>query len=76
MEKIIDNKLKLYFKDASGSQRTISIDKPKAAYAEIDIKDAMDKIIESNVLMTSKGQIATREKAHMEKIEKSPYKVK
>ena len=76
MEKTIDKKLKLYFKDANGSQRTITIDKPKPSYTDTDIKTAMDKMIGANVLMTSKGPIATREKAHVEKKKKNPFQVK
>ena len=56
MEKTIKRKLKLYFKDAENTQRTVSIDYPKDNYQDADVKAAMDKIIESGVLETKKRQ--------------------
>ena len=68
MEKTIKRKLKLYFKDVSNSQRTISIDYPKA-----DVSTAMDNILKSGVLETKKGKLTTKANAEMETVEKSPY---
>lgn len=75
MEKIINKKLKLYFKDAQNTQRTVSIDYPKDSYQDSDINEAMDQILKSGVLETKKGALATKASAEMEVIEKSPYTI-
>ena len=75
MEKTIKRKLKLYFKDADNTQRTVSIDYPKDNYQDADIKAAMDKIVKSGVLETKKGKVTTKANAEMETIEKSPFDV-
>lgn len=75
MEKTIKRKLKLYFKDADNTQRTVSVDYPKENYQDADVKGAMDKIIESGVLETKKGKVTTKANAEMETIEKSPFDV-
>ena len=76
MEKTINSKLKLYFKDEAAAQRTISIDQVRPSYTDTEIKNAMDQMIQANVLKTSKGPVTKISKAEMEKIEKNPYKVK
>lgn len=75
MEKIINKKLKLYFKDAQNTQRTVSIDYPKDSYQDSDINAAMDQILKSGVLETKKGALATKASAEMEVIEKAPYTI-
>lgn len=75
MEKIINKKLKLYFKDDQNTQRTVSIDYPKDSYQDSDINAAMDQILKSGVLETKKGALATKASAEMEVIEKSPYTI-
>ncbi len=75
MEKITNKKLKLYFKDAENTQRTVSVDYPKESYQDEDINKAMDDILKSGVLETKKGALATKANAEMETIEKSPYTI-
>lgn len=75
MEKTIKRKLKLYFKDADNTQRTVSIDYPKDNYQDADVKAAMDKILASGVLETKKGKVTTKANAEMETVEKSPFAV-
>lgn len=75
MKKTIKRKLKLYFKDADNTQRTVSIDYPKDNYQDADVKAAMDKIVKSGVLETKKGKVTTKANAEMETIEKSPFDV-
>ena len=75
MEKITKRKLKLYFKDADNTQRTVAVDYPKDNYEDNDIKLAMDKIIGSGVLETKKGKVTTKANAEMETIEKAPYDI-
>lgn len=76
MEKTTKRKLKLYFKDADNTQRTVSIDYPKDNYDDAKISGAMDEIIGSGVLETKKGKVTTKANAEMETIEKSPFNVK
>lgn len=75
MSKIVNTKLKLYFKDVDSAQRTISVDMPKASYTDDEINTAMDSIIKSNVLLTKKGALTTKSNAELEVIEKSPYTI-
>lgn len=75
MEKITNKKLKLYFKDAENTQRTVSVDYPKESYLDEDINKAMDAILKSGVLETKRGGLATKANAEMETIEKSPYNI-
>ncbi|WP_311487374.1 DUF2922 domain-containing protein [uncultured Anaerococcus sp.] len=75
MEKTIKRKLKLYFKDADNTQRTVSIDHPKDNYQDADVKTAMDKILASGVLETKKGKVTTKANAEIETVEKSPFAV-
>lgn len=76
MEKVSKRRLKLYFKDADNSQRTISIDNPAETYTDEAIKGAMDTIIATGVLETKKGKVTTKANAEMETIEKVPYNLK
>ena len=55
MKNTNSKKLKLYFKDANNTQRTVTIDQAKDTYKDADVSAAMDKIIESQVLETKKG---------------------
>lgn len=75
MEKITKKKLKLYFKDAENTQRTVSVDYPQASYKDEDINKAMDEILKSGVLETKKGALTTKANAEMETIEKAPYTI-
>ena len=75
MEKITNKKLKLYFKDAENTQRTISVDYPQASYQDEDVNKAMDDVLKSGVLETKKGPLTTKANAEMETIEKAPYTI-
>lgn len=75
MEKTIKRRLKLYFKDADNTQRTVSVDYPKEEYDDAKVSGAMDKILSSTVLETKKGKVTTKTKAEMEIIQKSPFDV-
>ena len=63
-------KLKLYFKDESSSSKSLTIDYPKTDYTSEEIKESMDLIIKSKVLVTKNGPIATKTKAEIETIDK------
>lgn len=73
MEKSI--RLKLYFKDADNSQRTVSIDRPRASYTDEEINQAMDQMVAANVIKAGKGLVEAKTKAEMETIEKSAYEI-
>ena len=73
MKKTTSKKLKLHFKDAGNTQRTVSIDHPKESYQDTDISSAMEKIIVSGVLETKNGKLTTKANAEIETIEKTPY---
>ena len=67
--------MKLYFKDANNTQRTVTIDQAKDTYKDADVSAAMDKIIESQVLETKKGLINSKARAEVETIEKAALDV-
>ena len=71
MKNTNSKKLKLYFKDANNTQRTVTIDQAKDTYKDADVSAAMDKIIESQVLETKKGLINSKARAEVETIEKA-----
>ena len=76
MKNTNSKKLKLYFKDAQNTQRTVTIDQAKDTYKDADVSAAMDKIIESQVLETKKGLINSKARAEVETIEKAALDVK
>lgn len=63
-------KLKLYFKDDLTSAKSFTIDYPKEEYANEEVKVAMDKIVNSKVLVTKNGPIAAKTKAQIETVNK------
>lgn len=75
MKNTNSKKLKLYFKDANNTQRTVTIDQAKDTYKDADVSTAMDKIIESQVLETKKGLINSKARAEVETIEKAALDV-
>lgn len=75
MKNTNSKKLKLYFKDANNTQRTVTIDQAKDTYKDADVSAAMDKIVESQVLETKKGLINSKARAEVETIEKAALDV-
>ena len=63
-------KLKLYFKDDFSNAKSLTVDYPKASYEPADLSAAMDQMIDSGVLVTKDGPIATKTKAEIETIQK------
>lgn len=68
-------RLRLYFKDETNHAKSITIDYPKESYTTEEITNAMDQMIESGVLSTKYGNIATRQKAERETITKLTYDI-
>ena len=63
-------KLKLYFKDDQANSKSFTIDYPNEEYANEEVKTAMDKIVNSKVLVTKNGPIAAKTKAQIETVNK------
>lgn len=63
-------KLKLYFKGDLANAKSFTIDYPKEEYANEEVKAAMDKIVNSKVLVTKNGPIAAKTKAQIETVNK------
>ena len=67
----MDNrKLKLYFKDASQNQKSISVDYPKTDYTPDELRSAMDRMLASNVITTKFGTVTLKDKQELETITK------
>lgn len=66
-------KLKLSFKDDKNNSKMLTIDYPKETYNPEEIKTAMDKIVESNVIQTKEALITNKAKAYEETVDKKEY---
>ena len=72
----MDNrKLKLYFKDASQNQKSISVDYPKTDYTPDELRSAMDRMLASNVITTKFGTVTLKDKAELETITKRELEI-
>ncbi|WP_394019049.1 DUF2922 domain-containing protein [Anaerococcus cruorum] len=70
-----NRKLKLYFKDASQNQKSVSVDYPKADYTPVELKATMDRMLASNVLITKYGPVTLKDKAELETITKRELEI-
>ena len=70
-----DRKLKLYFKDDLANAKSLTIDYPKEAYSDGEVKTAMDKMVNSKVLVTKNGPVAAKTKAQIESIDKEDISI-
>ena len=70
-----DRKLKLHFKDDLASAKSLTIDYPKEAYTDGEVKAAMDKMVNSKVLVTKNGPVAAKTKAQIETIDKEDINI-
>ncbi|WP_416334892.1 DUF2922 domain-containing protein [Anaerococcus sp. DFU013_CI05] len=70
-----NRKLKLYFKDASQNQKSVSIDYPRADYSPSDLKAAMDRMLASTVLVTKYGPVSIKDKAELENVTKRELEI-
>ena len=68
-------KLKLYFKDDLANAKSLTIDYPKEAYTDGEVKTAMDNMVNSKVLVTKNGSVAAKTKAQLETIEKEDINI-
>ncbi|MCF6465071.1 DUF2922 domain-containing protein [Clostridium sp. Cult2] len=57
------SKLEMEFKDEMGKKFTISIDDPRGDLTELEVKAAMDDIVNRNIFFTTSGAIVATEGA-------------
>ncbi|CCQ94667.1 conserved hypothetical protein [[Clostridium] ultunense Esp] len=57
------SKLEMEFKDETGKKFTISIDDPREDLTEVEVRAAMDEIVNRNIFFTATGEIVAAEGA-------------
>lgn len=65
--------LKLKFRDEYGKMKTLSLNYPKVELNSTEIKDAMDKIIGSEVIETKEGKVSKIDQAYIENISREEF---
>ena len=70
-----NRKLKLYFKDASLNQKSVSVDYPRNDYNPSELKAAMDRMLASTVLVTKNGVVTLKDKAELETVTKRELEI-
>ena len=68
-------RIKMQFKDETGSTRIISIDRPREDITDTDIKNAMEEILASKALSTKNGLLVAKVKAFKETVEQTDYQI-
>ena len=68
-------RIKMQFKDETGSTRIITIDKPREDITDIDVKKAMEEILASKALSTKNGPLVEKVKAFKETVEQTDYQI-
>lgn len=68
-------RIKMQFKDESGSTRIITIDRPREDITDTDIKNAMEEILAAKALSTKNGLLVAKVKAFKETVEQTDYKI-
>lgn len=56
-DKMIKSKLEMEFKDIAGKKFSLSLESPREDLTEIDIKEAMDEVVNKNIFSTKEGDI-------------------
>jgi hypothetical protein len=70
------NKVKLHFADEMKNSKMLTVDYPNESLDSQTVKAAMDKIIETEVLLGKEGPITTKVKAYSEETERSDFNIK
>lgn len=65
--------LKLKFRDDYGKMKTLSLNYPKVELNSAQIKDAMEKIIGSEVVETKEGKVSKIDQAYIENISREEF---
>ena len=68
-------RIKMQFKDETGSTRIITIDRPREDITDTDIKNAMKEILASKALSTKNGLLVEKVKAFKETVEQTDYQI-
>lgn len=68
-------RIKMQFKDETGSTRIISIDRPREDITDTDVKKAMEEILASKALSTKNGLLVEKVKAFKETVEQTDYQI-
>ncbi|EGC82693.1 DUF2922 domain-containing protein [Anaerococcus prevotii] len=68
-------RIKMQFKDETGSTRIISIDRPREDITDTDVKNAMEEILAAKALSTKNGLLVEKVKAFKETVEQTDYKI-
>ena len=55
----MSKKLYMYFKNTNGGTVSLSVDDPREDLSALEVKTAMESIVASDVLESSKGKITT-----------------
>lgn len=54
---MIKSKLEMEFKDIGGKKFSLSLDNPREDLTDVDIKAAMDEVVDKNIFFTKEGDI-------------------
>ena len=68
-------RIKMQFKDETGSTRIITIDRPREDITDTDVKNAMEEILASKALSTKNGLLVAKVKAFKETVEQTDYQI-
>ncbi len=68
-------RIKMQFKDETGSTRIITIDRPREDITDTDVKSAMEEILASKALSTKNGLLVEKVKAFKETVKQTDYQI-
>ena len=54
---MIKTRLEMEFKDIEGKKFSISLDDPREDLTEIEVKTAMDQVVDKNIFFTKEGDV-------------------
>lgn len=54
---MIKTRLEMEFKDIAGKKFSLSLDEPKEDLTEIEVKAAMDEVVNKNIFFTKEGDV-------------------
>lgn len=56
-EIVIKSKLEMDFKDIGGKKFSLALDEPREGLTEVEVKAAMDEVVNRNIFFTKEGDI-------------------
>lgn len=54
---MVKSKLELSFKDVVGKKFNLSLDQPRGDLTQLEVKEAMDEIVDRNIFITKEGDL-------------------